>query len=105
MIGVLVLAILGAQKQQRLIQAEEHVATVRLVLVDVIITKDGKFVTDLDKDEFELFEDDKKIAINSLELISYGARESRLQKEESEATSQPAPKKQLVVVFDGVSSW
>jgi len=55
-------------------QVKQEVA-VRLVLVDVIATKDGEFVKDLTVEDFEVKEDGKKIPINSFELISFEKRE------------------------------
>ena len=96
----------GLQKQKRLIQPEKHEVTVRLVLVDVIVKKDGKFITDLTKGDFELFEDEKKVPINSFELISFEEKEVKvLEEEPEEEIVRSIPKKQLVVVFDAVSSW
>ncbi len=50
----------GYQEQEQEIPPEKHVVAVRLVLLDVIVTKGGEFVKDLTKDDFELFEDGKK---------------------------------------------
>jgi VWFA-related protein len=96
----------GFEKQQEQIQPERHKVEVRLVLVDVLVTKDGKFVTDLTKDDFEVFEDGKRVPINSFELISF--EETRLvapEEKPEEHISSGLHKKQLVVVFDGVCSW
>src|ERR1044071_10455765 len=41
-----------------------------LVQVDVVVTKDGKPVTNLTADDFELYEDGKKQAITSFAFIS-----------------------------------
>ena len=60
----------GFQKQKELTQPEKHEVEVRLVLVDVIVKKGGEFVTDLKKEDFELYEDGMKVPINSFELIS-----------------------------------
>ena len=92
---------LEAQSQQ-----ERHEVEVRLVLVDVLVTKDGKFVTDLTKEDFEIFEDGKKVPINSFELISFEETKLMALKEKPEEEISPSRhKKQLVVVFDGVCSW
>ena len=99
-------ALYGFKRQQKQIQPERHEVMVRLVLVDVLVTKDGKFITDLTKDDFELFEDGKRVPINSFELISFEKREAVTLKEEPEEKVSPGvPKKQLVVLFDGVCSW
>ena len=60
------------QDQRNLIQAEKHGIDVRLVLVDIIATdKKGNFVKDLSMENFLVFEDRRKVAINSLDLINY----------------------------------
>lgn len=102
--------LLGLHGQQKLPEPEKHEVEVRLVLVDVIVTKDGKFVTDLNMNDFELYEDGEIVPINSFELISFGERETLAVEEETEeippeATKKDIPEKQLVVVFDGISSW
>ena len=61
------------------IQQVKHEVAVRLVLVDVIATKDGEFVKDLTAEDFEVKEDGKKIPINSFELISFEERELSIQ--------------------------
>lgn len=95
----------GGSSQQKADQAEQHEVKVRLVLVDAIVTKDGKFVTDLTKEEVEIYEDGKKMPINSFELVSFGERKA-VSAEEKIAPSPPTVfRKQLVVVFDGISSW
>ena len=96
----------GFQKQQKLPPPEKHEVEVRLVLVDVVVTKGGEFVTDLTKKDFELYEDDKKVQINSCELISFAERKivTVEEKPEEEIPSE-APSKKLVVVVDDVNSW
>jgi VWFA-related protein len=95
----------GYQKQKNVGQVEEHEVEVRLVLVDVIVTKDGKFVTDLTMDDFEILEDERKIPINSCELISFGKTEIRKGEAESEQAPPAVARKRLVVVFDAINSW
>jgi len=94
----------GFQGQEKIVPPERHVVEVRLILVDVIVTKDGKFVTDLSQADFELFEDGRKLPINSCELISFGERKLEAYEEEPEEVPLDIPKKQLIVVFDGVST-
>lgn len=95
----------GFRGQQTQTQEEKYEVEVKLILVDVIVTKDGKFVTDLAKEDFEIFEDGKPMTINSFDLISF--EEGRIQEVKETADEVPPgiPKKQLAVVFDGVSSW
>ena len=45
------------QQQEQEIPPEKHEVAVRLVLLDVIVTKGGEFVKDLTKDDFELFKE------------------------------------------------
>jgi len=100
----LISLVFGLQKQQQ-IPPERHEVEVRLILVDVIVTKNGKFVKDLNKDDFELYEDGKKIPINSLELVSFEERALKVTKEEIEIKLPPQPKKKLGVIFDRINSW
>ena len=83
-------------------QVKQEVA-VRLVLVDVIATKDGEFVKDLTVEDFEVKEDGKKIPINSFELISFEKRELSIQEQEPQRSERP--QKKLVVIFDGINAW
>ena len=50
--------------------------TTNLVQVDAVVTKDGKLVRDLTKDDFEIFEDGKKQEISTFAFISNVAAES-----------------------------
>jgi len=97
----------GSQEQQKPPPPQEkHEVEVRLVLVDVIVTKDGKFTTDLTKNDFELYEDGKKVSINSFELISFGERGVIPPKEEpKEKVTTSVPKNKIVIIFDGACSW
>ncbi len=94
----------GYQKQKNPGQVEEHEVEVRLVLVDVIVTKDGKFVTNLTMDDFEILEDNRKVPINSCELISFRKTEMRTGEAEPEETPPAIARKRLVVVFDAINS-
>ncbi|MGD8537639.1 MAG: VWA domain-containing protein [Candidatus Aminicenantes bacterium] len=93
------------QEQQPLLPQERHEVKVRLILVDVIVTKDGEFVKDLSKEDFELYEDDKRVPINSFELISFDERELTIPDEISSQEQSHTPKKRLAVVFDSINSW
>ncbi len=99
------LLLFGWTGQQKPGEAERHEVRVRLVLVDAIVTKDGNFVTDLAKDEFEIYEDGKKVPIDSFELISFGERRPAPGQEKTPLGPVDEPRKQLVVVFDGINSW
>jgi len=97
--------IAGGVSRQKPGQPEQHEVKVRLVLVDAIVTKDGKFVTDLTAEEVEIYEDGKKVPINSFELVSFGERRAVPTEEKIVPSPPGVPRKQLVVVFDGISSW
>lgn len=84
-------------------KVEHEEVAVRLVLVDVIATKDGQFVKDLTADDFEIKEDGKKVPINSFELISFEKRELSIQEREPLGTEHP--QKKLAVIFDGINAW
>ncbi|MDH4258014.1 MAG: VWA domain-containing protein [Candidatus Aminicenantes bacterium] len=88
------------QKQEE-IQPEKHEVTVSLVLVDVVASDNkGNFITNLTKDDFELYEDGKKVPINSFELISFLREEI----EEQEIRLTPARESQLFVIFDSINT-
>jgi VWFA-related protein len=95
----------GYQKQRTPGQVEEHEVEVRLVLVDVIVTKDGKFVKDLTMEDFEILEDEREVPINSCELISFRKTEMKTGEEEPEEIPPAIARKRLVVVFDAINSW
>src|SRR5687767_1438843 len=44
--------------------------TTNLVQIDAVVTKDGKLVSDLKAEDFEIFEDGKKQTITSFSYIS-----------------------------------
>jgi VWFA-related protein len=97
----------GHQEQTQELPPEKHEIAVRLVLLDVIVTKDGEFVKDLTQNDFALYEDGKKVAINSFELISFEERTLDVLKETEEAPERVSarPKKKLAVIFDSINSW
>ena len=84
-------------------QQLKHEVEVRLVLVDVIASKGGEFIKDLTFNDFEIKEDDKRVTINSFELISF--EERALSIEEREPQSSNRPQKKLAVIFDGINAW
>ncbi|MGD2246314.1 MAG: VWA domain-containing protein [Candidatus Aminicenantes bacterium] len=93
----------ASPEKHRQISQEKHDVEVRLILVDVIVTRDGQFVKDLTLDDFELFEDGKRIPINSFELVSFDSRDLKLPDEEEVKSSLPS--KRLAVVFDSINTW
>jgi len=102
---VMICIVFPFERQEKGQKPEKHEVEVRLVLVDVVATKDGKFVTDLTKDDFEIYEDGKQVPINSFELISFEEKKLVTLKKAPEKPSPGAARKQLVVLFDGACSW
>lgn len=96
----------GYQKQQKLLPPEKHEVIVRLILVDVIVTdKKGNFVTDLTKDDFELYEDGVKVPINSMDLISLEKAEFIAPEKKAVTPPSLLPReKRLIVIFDSINT-
>jgi len=87
-------------------QAEEHEAIVRLVLVDVLATdKEGNFVSDLKEEDLEVYEDGKRIPINSFELVLFEKETiPGEEKQISRAGQKYARKKRFIVIFDSINT-
>jgi len=85
---------------------ERHEVSVRLVLVDLIaLDKDGRFATDLGRDDFEVFEDGKKMTLLSAELV----RLTRPAEETAPAVAEPAApapprESRFFVVIDSINT-
>lgn len=107
LIIILLIPLIVSGKINKQFPSEQHEITVRLVLVDVTVTdKKGNFITDLTKEDFELYEDGKRVPINSIELISFGERRLiSLKNEQQEKVLPKTFKKKLVVIFDEINSW
>ena len=99
-------AFIAGHPQGKVTQPQEkHEVEVRLILVDVLVTKGGDFFTGLKKEDFELYEDEARVPINSCDLISLGSANVKLVQEKSPSTPVISQKKRLVVLFDGFSVW
>jgi len=96
----------GLERQQRSLQPEEHEVVVRLVLVDVIaVDKKGNFAADLTKEDFEIYEDGKRIPIDSLDLISLKKPEFEVpEMEEKKEADLARRKKRFFVIFDSINT-
>jgi len=101
----LVCLLYGFQEKRQLYPPEKHEVEVRLIMVDVIVTKDGEFVKDLTKDDFELFEDGIRVPINSFELISFDKKDLKLPEETADGKLPSLPQNRIVVIFDAINSW
>ncbi len=95
----------GFQEKQQLFPPEKHEVEVRLIMVDVIVTKEGTFVKDLTKEDFELFEDGIRVPINSFELVSFDKKDLKLPEEMAEGKLSALPQNRIVVIFDAINSW
>ena len=91
-------------------QTEKHEVTVRLILVDVIATdKQGNVVKDLTKEEFELYDERKRVPINSLDFVSLEKETLKAPQMEvkNEAYSPPLAsirRRRFFVVFDSINT-
>lgn len=95
----------GPYGHQKLPQPEKYEVPVRLVLVDVVATdEDGSFVQDLKKEDFEIYEDGKKVSINSLELISFDPGTAGLEEPKISEIPELDRKKRLVAIFDSINT-
>jgi len=81
-------------------KSAEHEVAVRLVLVDIIATdRKGNVVSNLAKDDFELFEDGRSQPVNSLDFIRLQAA---ITGESVDLTGKQ--KKTFFVIFDSINS-
>src|SRR5678816_2107906 len=73
------------QQPQKPTDDQEEVVkiTTNLVQVDAVVTKDGKPVTNLTADDFEIYEDGRKQAITSFAYISNVSRSNLSSKAEA----------------------
>lgn len=96
------------QKQQKLQEPLEYEVTVELVIVEVFVTdKKGNFVDNLTKDDFEIYEDGKKVEIQYFAVV-IPEKEIRKEKviaeiEEREEPQRPKEMK-LVILFDNLNT-
>lgn len=107
----LALFMIGAAQAPRPIPDDRHEVTVRLVLVDVIaVDRDGRFVTDLTKADFEVTEDGKKMDLASAELIELNragetaAAVPNAAAPPAAALSRPPRNSRFVAVFDSINT-
>lgn len=83
-----------------------HEVSVRLVLVDLTaLDKDGRFSAALTRDDFEVFEDGKKVVLRSAELIRRRTPDSAgSSPEPASAAPLPARDSRFFVVFDSINT-
>ena len=72
--------------------------TTNLVQVDVVVTKDGKQVTDLKPEEFEIFEDNKRQEITNFSYVVNSKRVDHTSSSGSLAATLPRPAEGAIAV-------
>ena len=89
----------GFQEKNDLMQQQKQKKVIRMISADIIVTKGGQFVEDLTKDDFKLFEDGKRVHIDSFKLF-------RVEEESVESQQHfNAPNKKLAVIFHDAHYW
>ena len=106
LIAILILFSFLLSEKVQIFPPEQHKVIVRLILIDVIvIDKNGNFVTDLTKEDFEVYEDGQLRPIHSVELITLKSKEALLKKLPSKKLEREIKaRKRLYVVFDCINT-
>jgi len=106
LIAILILFSFLLSEKVQIFPPEQHKVIVRLILIDVIVTdKNGNFVTDLTKEDFEVYEDGQLRPIHSVELITLKSKEALLKKLPSKKLEREIKaRKRLYVVFDCINT-
>jgi len=98
----------GFQKQKKLSEQLEHEVLVELVVVEVFVTdKKGDFVDNLTRDDFEIYEDGKKVDIQYFAVKTPEWDILRKEKPEEilEQRIPTRPKEmRLVILFDNINT-
>lgn len=108
-VGLVALPLLSGARTAPAQTDERHAVDVRLVLVDVIaVGRDGRFVADLSRTDFEIFEDGKKMEVDSVELIRFKPGAEELAAAPAGPPQPGAPRaprdSRFVVVFDSINT-
>ena len=107
-LGVILFCFLfGFQKEQKLQKPLEYEVRVELVVVEVFVTDNkGNFVDNLRKDDFEIFEDGKKVDIAYFAVAKPEKEaEERIREEIPEKRKAfPPQKMKLVILFDTINT-
>jgi len=98
----------GFQKQEKAKKPLEHEVLVELVVVEVFVTdKDGNFVDNLTEDDFEIYEDGKKVEIYYFDIVSLKKETIKEEFEEKVIEAKkplPPQKMKLVILFDNFNT-
>ncbi len=107
-IWILFLALYGFQSPQKQQKPLEHEVTVELVVVEVFVTdKEGNFVDNLAKEDFEIYEDGKEVKIQYFAVVkSEKEIPKEIVSEKIIETKMPRrPKKmKLVILLDSINT-
>ncbi|MFQ6110180.1 MAG: VWA domain-containing protein, partial [Candidatus Aminicenantales bacterium] len=96
------------KKQEQVSKPLEHEVTVILAVVEVFVTdKDGNFVDNLTKEDFEIYEDGKKVEIQYFAIVK--PKEEMTEeivpgKVRKKEIPPPAQKMKLVILFDNLNT-
>lgn len=90
----------------------EYEVTVELVVVEVFVTdKEGNFVDNLTKDDFEIYEDGRKVKIYYFdvvrpkkEIIKEDVKEKIIERKKPLFPPKPSQKMKLVILFDNFNT-
>jgi len=97
----------GLQEQQELPKPLKHEVTVELVVVEVFVTdREGNFIDNLTRDDFEIYEDGKKVDIQYFAVVTPEVESLPEISEETQKMKRPlAPQKmKLVILFDNLNT-
>jgi len=108
-LSILLCFLYGFQRQQETIEPLEHEVTVELVVVEVFVTdKEGNFIDSLTKNDFEIFEDGKRVEIQYFAVVSPEKEflVEEIPEEVQEAKIPIVPQKmKLVILFDNLNTY
>jgi len=98
----------GFQKQKKQLKPLEHEVIVELVVVEVFVTdKKGNFVDNLTRDDFEIYEDGKKVDIQYF-AVKTPEWDILRKKEPEKILEQRIPtrpkERRLVILFDNINT-
>ncbi len=96
--------LIGAGPREQVVIPQKHEVDVRLVLIDVIATKGGRFFPGLKKEDFQVFVDGNEIRVDSCDLIVLGTSGLRVSPGAEPKVPVVERKKRLVALFDGINA-
>lgn len=102
--GILILLFYGFSRQES-IKPIEHEVKVELVLIEVFVTdKKGNFIDDLTINDFEIYEDGRRVPIQYFNLVKTLRKENEKKEETRDVSSPPLREKRLAVIFDSINT-